>query len=471
MSTVAAPARDEQAVASWSRSPSLQPSASGGVLVLARAWRALGGASLVAAGIRWRGPGAAVLLFALVALPVLWARSVRAVAISCARAGDPFWAVVGWAAVVTQRRLARFADSPRHDWAAVQAALTRRLAAEPATAVGDDGVIGVDSCPVEKRYGRHLPGRRPVYDSSTERLVDGYEVVSAVAADGERAWPLGLVPYLRPAGQAAPRRRRRARAGEVPSKLDLALGWVEQAVAAGVRAQTVVGDSAFAVMWWLREVAARERHWLVATRADRRLRIGAEVRPVAEWAAAVPLAPIATGDRGTSVWGGTLPDATLLDRHCRRRGLACQFAYFERRSRQGTILHRWYLVTSQGTWDAATVWRHWQWRWPVEELHRAGKQHLGLADFHARTEAGLTAWLACTSLRAGLLAFLRATTPAGQALSTEALVATLRTAACLVESPATGQPPLLHWPQACPRWPDFASDALSPDDFQACLAA
>lgn len=449
MSTVAAVAPVEQPPCT---SPSgvssrVQPSASGGVLALARAWRELGGTEVVAAGIRWRGPGAEVLLFVLVALPVLWARSVRAVATTCGRVSDPLWGAIGWAGAVSQRRLARFADSHRHDWAAVQGALTRRLAADPATAVGPEGVIAVDSSTVEKRHGRQLPRRRPVYDSCTKRLVDGYEIVSVVAVDAEHAWPVVLSPAARPAGEAAPRRRRRARPGETPSKLDLALGGIAQAVAAGVAAQTVVGDGAFAVMWWLREVAALGRHWLVAVRQDRRLRSGAEIRAAHEWAGQVPLALVATGERGTTVWGGTLGDMTLLDRHCQRRGLACQFAYFERRNRHGLVVHRWYLVTSHLAWDTATLWQQWQWRWPIEEFHRAGKQHLALPDFHARTWEGVVAWLACTCLRAGLLCYLQAHDPALRDLSTEALVATLRQAACLVEVP-TDAPPQIHWPPA-----------------------
>ena len=470
MRTVAGRHRTEQdsEVAPPSTRP--QPSANGGVLVLAQAWHDLDGAQVVAAGIRWRGAGAAVLLFALVALPLLWARSVRAVARTCGCPTDALWGVLGWAGVVTQRRLARFATSARHDWAAVQEALAQRLAADPATAVGPQGVLAVDSCPVEKRYGRTLPRRRPVYDSSTKRLVDGYEVVSVAAVDAEHAWPILLTPAARPPGEAAPRRRRPALPGETPTKLDLALEGLRRACAAGVAAQTVVGDTAFSVSWWLRQVEALGRQWLVAVRQDRRLRIGAVIQSARAWAEQVPLALVATGEHGTTVWGGTLRDATLLDRHCQRRGLPAQFAYFERRTRGGTVIHRWYLVTSHPTWDAATIWQHWQWRWPIEELHRTGKQHLGLADFHARTWDGIVAWLACTSLRAGLLCFLQAHVPAAQALSTEALVTTLRRAACLVECPAAA-PPRLHWPPALPVPPGYPPAPSTADWAALHLAA
>jgi hypothetical protein len=48
------------------------------------------------------------------------------------------------------------------------------------------------------------------------------------------------------------------------------------------------------------------------------------------------------------------------------------------------------------------------------------------------------AQVACTSLRAGVLAFLRATDPGCAAQSTEALVGALRVAACLVSTDAAG---------------------------------
>ncbi|HET8684251.1 MAG TPA: transposase [Micromonosporaceae bacterium] len=455
MSTVPpAPGAQQAAAAARPRGP--EPSADGGVLLLAQAWAALGCEAL-GAGLAWQGRGGPLLLFALVALPVLAVGSVRAVAARCAPGGDPLWRALGWGGVLTQRRLARFVTSGRHDWWAILGAMARLLGRHPATAVGADGILAVDSTVVEKRHGPHLPGRRPVYDPVQRRLVDGYELVSACAVAGARSWALGLVPHRPPdaaAARAALRRRRRARPGEPPSKLDLALRLVEAAVWAGVPAGTVVGDGAFAAQWWLRAVAAVGRHWLVTTRRDRRLRIGAEIRGFGAWAAALPLELLEPGTRGTGLWGGLLPRATLLDRHCARRGLACRAAYLERRDRRGRVLHRWYLVTSHLDWDLAAIWTHWQWRWSVEVLHRDAKQHLHLDAFHVRTWAGITALVALTSLRASLLAFVRAADPACGARSTEALVAALRTAACLVETDAHGltrvsPPPTL--PTA--RWP------------------
>ena len=122
-----------------------------------------------------------------------------------------------------------------------------------------------------------------------------------------------------------------------------------------------------------------------------------------------------------------------MERHCQRKGLPCQFAYFERRNRRGQVVHRWYLVTSQTEWDLLSLWHAWQARWAIEGLHRDGKQHLRLSDFHARTWEGIVAWLACTTLRLSLLCFLRAVAPAYRALSLQAVVTTLRQAACLIE--------------------------------------
>jgi hypothetical protein len=303
-----------------------------------------------------------------------------------------------------------------------------RLAQHPATAVaGADSILAVDSTVAEKRFGAHLPGVRPVYDAVRRRLAPG--------APGERA----------------PRRRRKAQADEAPSKLDLALALITRAVQAAVGAATVVGDGAFAVNWWLREVEALALHWLVATRHDRRLRIGATVQPFAAWVAAAPaawacLVPLPGGG---GIYGGLLPVATLLDKGRQQQGLPCRPAYFERRDRQGRVQHRWYLVTSQLTWHGAAVWAHWQRRWAIEVFHRDAKQWLQFAAMHGRSWAGLVAWLACCSLRASLLAFVRAADPACGTLSTEALVQAVRQAACQVATPATG-PPTVRWPPTLP---------------------
>jgi len=202
-------------------------------------------------------------------------------------------------------------------------------------------------------------------------------------------------------------------------------------------------------MWWLRELAALRRHWLVATRQDRRLRIGAEIQAIRDWAAEAVLTRLETSESGTSLLGALLPEAVLLDRHCTRKGLPCRPVYFERRNRRGQVSHRWYLVTSQLGWDLEEVWRHWSWRWRIEELHRDGKQLLHLPAFHVRTWEGIVALIACTSLRASLLAFMRAVDPALAPLSTEGLVTALREAACLVTPTTAGQvlveePPTLH---------------------------
>src|SRR5206468_7822484 len=166
--------------------------------------------------------------------------------------------------------------------------------------------------------GRRMADRRPVYDAVQKRLVDGYELVSAAVAGPGGSWPLGLLPHRpapAPARTALRRRRRKARPDEPPSKLDLALQLVVLAVAAGVGAPTVVGDGAFAVNWWLREIAALGRHWLVGTRRDRRLRIGALIQPFHAWASAAALSEVARMPDGASLWGARLPEAILLDRH------------------------------------------------------------------------------------------------------------------------------------------------------------
>lgn len=452
------------------------PSAYGGLLPLRQAWQALAGDALVQHGIHWRGRAGALLLFVLVALPILGCTSVRAVATCCGRVRDPLWAALGWAEVASQRRLARFVSSERHDWAMVQAAMVAQLARHPATAVAADGeaILAVDSTVVEKRFGPHLPGVHPVYDAVRRRLVDGWEIVSGCVVGPTGAWPLGLVPHRPSPAGATGRRRRKAQAGEAPSKLDLALQLIATAVQAAVGAPTVVGDGAYAVNWWLREVAALALHWLVATRHDRRLRIGAEVRAFAAWVERLPAVwgCVEALPGGGGIYGGLLPEATVLDKGRRQQGLACRPAYFERRDRHGRVGHRWYLVTSQLTWSPEQVWAHWQRRWAIEGFHRDAKQGLQFAAMHGRHWAGLVAWLACCSLRASLLALLRAADPAWGALSTDAVVQALRHAACLVTpqavpTPRVSPPPTLPplprtlptLPAASAEWPITYAEA------------
>lgn len=427
-------------------SANVEPSAYGGVLVVAKAWAVLGGQKL-AAGTRWQGRGSTILLFVLVVLPILSPRSIRAVASFCAGTArsaaesvDPLWRVLGWGLVVTQRRLDRFASSPRHDWLRVLRTMVGVLTLHPATKVNEDGIIGVDSTTAEKRYGPKLEGIRPVYDSAQKRLVDGYEIVSACAVDAEKACPIGLLPHRKADSEEERkvRRRRKAQPEELPSKLDLALSLVKAAVAAGVRASTVVGDSAFSSMWWLQEVVALGLHWLVSERNDRRLRIGAEIRKFRDWARQLPLQLVESCE-GSTVWGGLLPPATLLKKGCNQKGLPCQPAYFERRDRQGRVVHRWYLVTSQLAWDLEGIWQHWSWRWSIEVFHRESKQLMRLADFHARTWEAIVAVIACTSLRASILYFIRAMEPCCHDLSMEQLVVALREAPSLMETLGTGR--------------------------------
>jgi hypothetical protein len=427
--------------------------------VVRQAWDALDGDGLGGEGLAWRGRWGALLLFALVALPLLGCSAIRAIAQCCGRVQDPLWRALGWAEAVSQRRLARFVSSPRHDWGAVQAGMVARLAQPPATALPPvrgpadpvGGVLAVDSTVVEKRFGPRLPGRRPVYDNVRRRLVDGWEIASGCVVGPRGAWPLGRLPRQPPPpGERAPRRRRQAQGGEAPSKLDLALELVTWAVRAGVGAPTVVGDGAFAVNWWLRAVEQLGLRWLVATRHDRRLRIGAAVAAFATWVTrqAAPWPCLVPAPGGGGIYGGLLPGATLLDKGCRQQGLACRPAYYERRDATGRVQHRWYLVSSQLTWDSATLWRHWQWRWPVESFHRLAKQSLPLGAMHGRCWAGLVAWLAGCSLRASVLAVLRAGDPVCAALAPDSLVPALRRAACAVtpgvDGAATvGLPPTL----------------------------
>lgn len=154
----------------------------------------------------------------------------------------------------------------------------------------------------------------------------------------------------------------------MPSKLDLALGLVSMAVKAGVMAPTVVGDSTFAVMWWLRETVALGQHWLVPTRQDRRLRIGAVIKGFRQWTEQACLSLIRTEENGTTLYGALLPQAILLDRHSQCKGLSCRPAYFERRNRRGRVIHRWFLVTSQLDWSLGEIWLNWS--WPPRCVHQ-----------------------------------------------------------------------------------------------------
>ncbi len=226
----------------------------------------------------------------------------------------------------------------------------------------------------------------------------------------------------------------------MPSKLDLALSMVSMAVNAGVRASTVVGDSAFSSMWWLREVMALGRYWLVALRKDRRLRIGAEVQRFDEWCRTMPLELVEMrGNRG-SIWGGIMPEAILLDRGCNKRGLACRPAYYERRDRRGKVVHRWYLATNQLGWDIMEIWQGWGKRWAIEVFHRDSKQHMRLNQFHVRNWEGIVALVVCTSLRASLLWAIKVMEPNYRELSIEGLTTTLREAACIVNEENHGLP-------------------------------
>lgn len=80
--------------------------------------------------------------------------------------------------------------------------------------VGEEGVIAVDSTTIEKEYGPHLEGIRPVYDGVKKKLVDGYEVVSCCVVGAEVAWPIGLIPHRKAATVAERNIRRRRKAAE-----------------------------------------------------------------------------------------------------------------------------------------------------------------------------------------------------------------------------------------------------------------
>ena len=118
-----------------------QPSANGGVLLLARAWAALGGSERLCQAIRWQGRAGPLLLFALVALPVLSAKSVCAIAKACLKPKEPLMQLLSWRDWLNQRRLARFVASPRHDWLGVLGAMVGALAHHAATDNGAEGII------------------------------------------------------------------------------------------------------------------------------------------------------------------------------------------------------------------------------------------------------------------------------------------------------------------------------------------
>ncbi len=455
MVTIAPMAGGEQVTGPTGEASRPRASANGGVLVLAQAWAALVGGEGLLSGVRWQGQGGMLLLFALVALPLVVVGPTSVLAIVKLATGiGILWRALDWGQVLAQRRLARFVSSPRHNWLGVYGAVLRRLGnlGVIAPSAPDESGLVVDSLVVEKRYGPKLPGIRPVYDPVQQKLVDGYEIVSCCLVNAENSCPVGLLPHEKAEtaeGRAkAKRRRRKALPGELPSKLDLALALIGIALASGIVGPTLIGDGGFAVMWFLREVAQLGLHWLVSTRHDRRLRIGTEIARFRDWAKCASLSCIVPGKDEGGVWGAILPQATLLEKGCAVKGLACRPAYLERRNAQGRVIHQWYLVSSHLDWDLASIWLYWSWRWQIEVWHRIWKQQLRLTQFHVRSWSGITSLLACSSLRATLVTYLQTLAPAWQGLSVQGLIFQLTQLACQVtvgsDSPVqVGRPELL----------------------------
>jgi hypothetical protein len=124
-----------------SMSGPIEPSADGGVRVLAPAWSLLEGGDGALAGVGWPTGLGPLLLFVVVGLPVLRCGSQ-----------DPLWRAVGWERWVTQRRLARFVASPRQAWLELLGALAGASAQQPALAVAPGAIVAHEACAGAGRF-------------------------------------------------------------------------------------------------------------------------------------------------------------------------------------------------------------------------------------------------------------------------------------------------------------------------------
>jgi hypothetical protein len=233
-------------------------------------------------------------------------------------------------------------------------------------------VVALDDTPLP-RTGRKMPGAGKLWDHSSGRCVHAQCLVTSHYVDRDKDYPLGFRQYLKHGSREAERYG-------FKTKIELAMGLVDECEALGVAAENYVFDS-----WYLTQEVAGHiegygKGWVSRLKSNRVVWHRKRRMSINQYREALP------GDAfkkvkvlGKRYWAYT----RVLD--VNKLGKARTVICYDNQDLEGEPV---YLVTNRLYWEEKKVIKCYLLRFRNDSFYKDAQQNLGLGGCHLRTLQG-----------------------------------------------------------------------------------
>lgn len=275
-------------------------------------------------------------------------------------------------ATAVQKQLNRFHNNPQNHFEKILPAVAQHLSPTKSS-----DIMVLDDTPIEKS-GKKMKWSGKFFNTAERYYYHGYELVVLALARSRSALPLNFIPKRSQAKKRRPKQTRKS-----PSKLNLGLRLIKEALAQGLRPRYLVFDSWYFALWFIKRLERLGLCWVTKAKSNRLFSYqGRKIK-------ASRFIEITKGH-------GQCPMKFIVE--LPKYGLVSVVVNY--RSRRYEV-----LVTNDLSLDASVIVRIFKKRWKIETLFREAKQHYGLEKFHNRKWAAIIAHFALSLLAHFLVRF------------------------------------------------------------------
>ena len=271
-----------------------------------------------------------------------------------------------------QKQLNRFHNNPKNHFEKLLPTTAQYLLPTKSSEI-----MVLDDTPIEKS-GKRMKWAGKFFNTAERYYYHGYELVVLALARRRTALPLNFIPK-----RSQTKKRRPKKTRQSPSKLNLGLRLIKEALAQGLRPRYLAFDSWYFALWFIKCLERLGLSWVTKARCNRIfIYQGRKIK-------ASRFIEITKGH-------GRCPLKFIVE--LPKYGLVSVVVNY--RSRRYEV-----LVTNDLSLEATAIVRIFKKRWKIETLFREAKQHYGLEKFHNRKWAAIIAHFALSLLAQFLVRF------------------------------------------------------------------
>lgn len=268
-------------------------------------------------------------------------------------------------------------ESPWQEEALIERRI-EALKAHPLLRPGHKGVISIDDVLLEKT-GPQIDGVGVLYDPSQDKDILCHCLVTCTYNKLGQSYPLFFEPYFTEA--VCQNEQGMTLKLVFRTKIAIAIEIVNKVQAAEL-AGVFAFDSWYLTKDLIAAIEVHERLWVAKAAKDTRVNWRGQAMTLEQMTEQLPKSAYHKIHHHGKVYYCALKHLVVCCLGQDKAVLVC----WKDQIGQG---HPFYILTNALWYDATRILLIYSQRWPIEEVHREGQQHEGLAEYQMRTLAGI----------------------------------------------------------------------------------